>query len=513
MNFLLLSIFFPLLSGLILSAASLFNKNINLQRTAVLLALVQFVLVLISGAGIGEANPTAFVPWVSTFGINLSFELTGPAFLLTLFSSLIFINLLVFAGAQLGILQYLLLFTVQSSLYGALTSVNLLLFYFFYELMILPIFLMLILEQSKELKRAVYKCIIYTLSSSLVMLAAIIFLAVSAYKTGGQISFEIKDLLNLNLTADTQRYLLLAFIFAFAVKSPLVPFHSWQPAIYSLSPNFIAIFFSSLLFQVGIFGVYKFCFTLFPAVISDLAPILAVLGVASILLGSLVAWRELGLRRALAYASIAHIGFSFLGLGSLNYAAVSGAIYLIITHILIAAGLFILACIFENNSKSTQFGSVAGLAKTAPRFSFFMLCFSLASISLPLTASFVGEFMVLADTFFVFPLLGSLALIGVILGAVYMLNICRQMLFGEARGEFQDLTTVQQLVLAPIILLILLLGIYPQPILRFINTDSQLVLGRVEKEKSKTVPLKKYQLPEGTTNLQLANLVQTEKSD
>lgn len=508
MNLVLISVLFPLVSAILLLLSGFLNLKVRIGNVAVLLSVVQFILVLLAGAGIGESGyPSVSIPWLPQYGINLAFEMSSPAFILMLISALVSISIFSFAAGTLSALHFSLFFVVQAALNGSLTSTNLLVFYFFYELMIFPIFLLLILEHSKELKKAVYKCIIYTLSSSLVMLAAIVFLAVAySQQTGLDVSFDLKDILKVTLPLQTQQYLLIAFIFAFAVKAPLVPFHSWQPAVYSLSPNIIAVFFSSLLFQIGVFGVYKFCFLLFPAALPGVAPVLAVLGVASILLGSLVAWRELSLRRALAYASIAHIGFSFLGLGSLNYGSVSGAIYLIVTHIVIAAGLFILAAIFERNSCSVNFASVGGIASKAPFFSFFFVCFSLAAVSLPLTASFVGEFLVLNDSFYIYPVLTSLALFGVILGAVYMLNICRQMLFGEERGEFKDLNTAEKTVLVPLLILVLLFGIFPQPILQFINPETKILIDNINRLTSPaTSPRLNNPEGRGRSDLQLAS--------
>ncbi len=410
---------------------------------------------------LGETGLVHF-SWFPSMGINFSFYADGLSYLAILFTAFVFLIYgLLNREQSAGFYACLLL--IETSLIGLLISVNLLVFYFFYELMLFPIFYLMTTYGSSEAKKAAYQFLLYTLAGSLCLLLAIIYAGYSYFQAEGVFSLELVDLLNHTFTLNEQRILFLGFFVAFAVKSPIFPFHTWLPATYSNAPKGLAIIFAGLLFQAGIYGLFRFNLGLFPQAFAEFAPTLAVLATIGIVYGALLAWRSKSIRGLMAYASISHVGFSILGLATLNPSGVSGGLLQIFSHILIAVGLFTIAYAMERRQSGELITDFRGLASKAPVFSFFVICFSLASISLPLTISFVGEFQVLAASFAKFPIITCFALLGVILGAVYMLGFCQQILFGEPMTEdFDDLDPNERISLASLLVLILILGVLPR---------------------------------------------------
>ncbi len=435
---------------------------------------------LLGGIGLVE------FAWFPSMGINFSFYADGLSYLAILFTAFIFLTYgLLNRGQSAGFYGNLLL--IEVSLIGLLLSVNLLVFYFFYELMLFPIFYLMTANGNAASKKAAYQFLLYTLAGSLCLLLAIIYCGYSYYQTQGYFSFDLSALLSHDFSLQEQSYLFLGFFIAFAVKSPIFPFHSWLPATYANAPKGLAIIFAGLLFQAGIYGLFRFNLILFPEAFAEFAPVLAVLATIGIVYGALLAWRSKSIRGLMAYASISHVGFSILGLASMNPSGVSGGLLQIFSHILIAVGLFTIAFAMERRNSSELISDFQGLASKAPVFSFFLICFSLASISLPLTISFVGEFQVLAASFIKFPVITCFALLGVILGAVYMLGFCQQVLFGEPKEEeFKDLNPDERVVLSSLLVLILVLGIFPRLI-----SD---ILTQVASQQLKQNPLEIFEI-------------------
>ena len=336
----------------------------------------------------------------------------------------------------------------------------------------------------EESKKSAYKFLFYTLAGSLGMLLSILYLGYLYYDQTGTFSFLLNDLLRLDLSSSEQAYLFAGFFVAFAVKSPIFPFHTWLPDTYSNAPRGVAAVMAGLLFQAGIYGLFRFAMVLFPAAFEQYSGVIAVLAVIGIVYGAMLAWVQDSAARILSYASISHVGFSVLGLSMLTVASIVGGMFLLVAHILIAVGLFFLIDILRQRGGNDHLNSYSGLAVTAPKFSFFMICFSLAAISLPLTISFVGEFIVLKEAFAQNQVLAMVALLGVILGAVYMLRLCQSLLFGAPLSEnnnvdaFQDLNRDEVTTLSAILLLIVVLGLYPKFVLGLMEpiVDSQVRL-------------------------------------
>jgi NADH-quinone oxidoreductase subunit M len=334
------------------------------------------------------------------------------------------------------------------------------------------------------------------------MLVSIVTLGVLCYQQQSAVSFELADLLRLNIDPVMRKYLFFGFFVAFAVKIPLVPFHTWQPGIYAKAPAAIALFIAALLYQAGLYGFFRFGFTIFPQILSELSAPLCVLAVTGIIYASLLAWQARGLRQILAYVSIVHVAFGFLGLVALQHQSIAGGLFLITVHAPIAAGLFMLAVAFEERSGATEIGAVSGLAARVPAFSFFMVVLALAAISLPLTAGFAGEFMVLNGAFGEYPVLTGLALSGTVLGAVYMLGICRQTLFGPERGQFRDLAANEILALAFVTAAIIVSGLYPSLVLEYLQQDTSRAVNAVLNAQVESFDRRKQMWPpSGNINL------------
>ena len=460
------------------------NNNVKVEKISFqysLLLLVVVILSFLSYCSSTEISGFKLVyqkNWIQDLGIDFNFGVDAFSMLSILLSAIVF-PIIIYFSSRKEPSFYAFLFLIFTGLIGALSSLNLLVFYCFFELMLFPLYYLILSKANCEARQAGIKFILYTLGSSLVMLVGILYCGYAVYQSTGEVSFNIDSIAKMNFSSAEQQYLFLAFFVAFAVKAPIFPFHTWLPNTYSKSDSTIATLLAGLLFQLGIYGVYRFCFYLFPEASSSYQFLLALLGTLGIVVAGMIAYIQKEVKLVLAYASVSHIGFSILGLSTFTVFGTIGGLFQVFTHILIATGLFILGGILVDRTKKTSIDSFGGLARQAPVFSFFFLIFSLTSISVPLSASFVGEFMLLAESFKVQAGITSFATLGVIIGACYTLRLCQKLLFGEkAKGEngyskFKDLSLKEAFVLSPILVLIIFLGIYPKPIIKTLETGSK----------------------------------------
>ena len=424
------------------------------------------------------------LPWIESWGVHYQIGLDGYNILLVMLTA--FLGPLVTAGAFSAItrdvkLFYAMVFLIQFAMMGAFLAQDLFLFYVFWETMLIPMFLMIGIWGGERRIYATVKFFLYTAFGSILMLAAVIYLVWSLQSTTGVVSFAFADLLKARLPLHVQGWLLAAFALSFAIKVPMVPLHTWLPDAHVEAPTAGSVILAGVLLKMGTYGFMKLGFPLFPDATALFAPTLMTLAVVSIVYGACLALVQDDIKKIIAYSSISHLGYVMLGLLSLELVGIQGAVIQMVSHGLVAAGLFLLVGMIYERCHTRELAAYGGLAKLLPVYSVFFMILTLASVGLPTTSGFTGEFLVLLGAFKAawpphalgvshLPLvLAVVAVTGVVLGALYMLRFALGFLFGVARAPHQplhDLDRREKTILGLIVVAVFALGLFPDEPLR-----------------------------------------------
>jgi NADH-quinone oxidoreductase subunit M len=422
------------------------------------------------------------VPWIESWGVFFSIGLDGNNVLLVLLTG--FLGPIVVAGSFSAItrevkLFHAMVFLIQFAMMGTFLAQDLFVFYLFWETMLIPMFLLIGIWGGERRIYATLKFVLYTAFGSILMLAAVIWLVLAAQQAnvagGGTPSFAFADLYRLRLPADVQTWLFIAFGLSFAIKVPIVPLHTWLPDAHVEAPTAGSVILAGVLLKMGTYGFIKLGFPLFPAATLQFTPLIMVLAVASIVIGAGLALVQDDIKKIIAYSSISHLGYVMLGLVSLDLIGIQGAIVQMVSHGLTAAGLFLMIGMVYERCHTRDLAAYGGLAKLVPMYSVAFMVLTLASIGLPTTSGFTGEFLVLLGTFnaaWALHLQGDsfalwpavLAVTGVVLGALYMLRFAAKFLFGPTRAPVAHLTDLngrEAAMLAAVIAAIFWLGLFP----------------------------------------------------
>jgi NADH-quinone oxidoreductase subunit M len=358
-------------------------------------------------------------------------------------------------------------------------SLDLFVFYVFWELMLVPMYLIIGIWGGKDRVYAAVKFFLFTLAGSLIMLIAIIYVAVTYKDLAGAYSFDIDDLNKVVLPYDAQLILFGAFALAFAIKVPMFPFHTWLPDAHVQAPTGGSVILAAVLLKMGTYGFIRFALPLFPLASHYLGPlIIAPLAITGIIYGAYCAWVQKDVKKLVAYSSVSHLGFVMLGIFARNEAGMNGAILQMVNHGISTGALFILVGIIYDRRHTRELNEFGGLAKSMPIYATLFVIIAMSSVGLPGTNGFIGEFMILAGTFGGiteggFPtfqpwshLFTLFAALGVILAAVYMLHATLKMFWGpitkKENENLPDVSWKEGLALAPLIALVFWIGFYPR---------------------------------------------------
>jgi len=419
------------------------------------------------------------VPWIADWGIHYHIGLDGLNVLLVALTA--FLGPLVVAGAFTAItsnvrLFYAMVFFIQFAMLGTFVAQDLFLFYVFWEAMLIPMFLIIGIWGGERRIYATLKFVLYTAFGSILMLAAVIYLVYSQSVATGTLSFAFSDLGSHPLSLEAQSWMLAAFALSFAIKVPMVPLHTWLPDAHVEAPTAGSVILAGVLLKMGTYGFMKLGFPLFPDATRAFTPTLMVLSVVSIIYGACLALVQTDIKKIIAYSSISHLGYVMLGLVSLDLVGVQGAIIQMVSHGLVAGGLFTLVGMIYERCHTRDLAEYGGLAKLLPVYSVFFMILTLASVGLPTTSGFTGEFMVLLGAFNAawpqylagdaLPLVtAASAVAGVVLGALYMLWLAQRLLFGAAKAPHQPLTDLvarEKAILLAFVVAIFALGLFPR---------------------------------------------------
>jgi NADH-quinone oxidoreductase subunit M len=438
--------------------------------------------------------------WAPALGFSYHVGLDGVAlllFLLTAFLSPIVV-LSSWKYIQERVKVYCIsLLLLETAMLGTLAALDLVLFYVFWEAMLIPMYLLIGMWGSERRIYAAVKFFLFTFIGSVLMLLAIFWL----WSNSGRKTFDYVDLLNAGMVdASTQRWLFLAFALAFAIKVPIWPLHTWLPDAHTEAPAAGSVILAGVMLKMGTFGFIRYAMPLFPQAALAWAPAVAVLGVIGIVYGSFMCMAQTDLKRLIAYSSVAHLGFVMLGLSALTPEAVSGAVLQMVNHGISTGALFLMIGMLYERTHTRDLAEYGGLAGVTPALAATFLIVTLSSIGLPGTNGFVGEFLVLIGTFTSKVLRGAVPLAvvgatGVILGAVYMLWMYQRVFFGPPRKAaghgLADLTVREWLTLAPLLIAIVAIGFAPQPLLTAIKEPVDAFVQRVSRAER---PVRKAEL-------------------
>jgi NADH-quinone oxidoreductase subunit M len=368
-----------------------------------------------------------------------------------------------------------MVFLIQFAMLGTFVAQDLFLFYLFWETMMIPMFLIIGIWGGERRLYATYKFVLYTAFGSILMLAAVIYLVYSLKTTTGVTSFAFADLYQAKLSLPVQTLLLAAFGLSFAIKVPMVPLHTWLPDAHVEAPTTGSVILAGVLLKMGTYGFMKLGFPLFPDATRAFTPFIMTLAVVSIVYGACLALVQNDIKKIIAYSSISHLGYVMLGLASLDLLGIQGAVIQMVSHGLTAAGLFLIVGMIYERCHTRDLAAYGGIARLLPVYSFFFMVLTLASIGLPTTSGFTGEFLVLLGAFTSswpqyqqgnsLPLvLAVIAVSGVVLGALYMLRLAQLFLFGAVKAPhmpLSDLDRREKLILAAIVVAVFALGLFP----------------------------------------------------
>jgi NADH-quinone oxidoreductase subunit M len=467
------------LGGLLV--APLVGSAARIVGMAVMLAVLARTVTLVIGFDPAATPPSVRLGGLPAIGVGLDFALDGFNVYLVLLTALLFPVVLACAwnGPEGRSRLYVAcLLALQAGLFATFLAQDLVVLFVAWEAVLIPMVLLILVFGGAERRRAAMTFFLYTMAGSVLFLAAVILLGVQGVRATGQWSFGLEALGALKLPVEVQAFVFVAIALACAIKSPLVPFHSWLPLAYrQASPSGTALM-AGVMSKMGAFGFARLAIPLCPDVAPQLAGVMVALAVTSILYGAVLALRQRDYKLLVAYASLSHMGYVVLGLFSFEPAAVHGAMVQMLSHGVTVAGLFLLLGLLEARRGGDWLRTTA-LARRAPRFAVVLMLFLLASLALPLTSGFTAEFLVLLGAFtrgfavwqaqqgaglLVAAVLASL---GVVLGASYLLRLARTLVFGPVRAKsaLADLRRGEIVALASLLVVILWLGVWPAPFL------------------------------------------------
>lgn len=443
------------------------------------IALTASVVDFVLAVSLWLQNPTAGIsrallfeqklPWVPQFGISYHLAMDGLSLLLVLLTTLLGVISVAASWREITDrvgLYHLMLLLLLAGIVGVFVAFDLFLFYFFWELMLVPMYFLIGIWGHENRIYAAIKFFLFTFISGLLMLIAIIGLYFVHGRATGNYTFDYPALLAATVSGPYVIWLMLGFFAGFAVKLPAVPVHTWLPDAHTEAPTAGSVILAGLMLKTGAYGIMRFAIPLFPAASASFAPVAMILGIAGILYGAVLAFAQRDFKRMVAYTSVSHLGFVLLGLYVGNELALQGAVMEIICHGISTGALFLIAGMLQERTHTRDLEKLGGLWATTPKMGGFTLLFALAALGLPGLGNFVGEFLILLGTFQLYPALAVVASLGLVLSVIYALRLVQASMQGpnENNWTLSDLSPRETAILGSLAVLIIWLGLYPQPI-------------------------------------------------
>ncbi len=478
---LLLLIFLPLIGAI---ATAVFTN----QNTAKVSALVFSILSLAITIGLllnftPDAS-TQFVvnyPWIGQLGINFHAGIDGISMITVLLTNVL-MPLIILASYKHEYKNapafYALILFMQMGLLLVFTALDAFLFYIGWEAALIPIYFICAMWGGKDRIRVNMKFFVYTIAGSLFMLLGIIYL----YLQNPANNFAWEAFYNIKLDANQQGWLFWAFFVAFAVKMPIFPFHTWQPDTYTTAPTPGVMLLSGIMLKMGIYGLIRWLLPIVPQGVQEWSYVVIVLAIIGVVYAAIIAFTQKDAKRLLAYSSISHVGLIAAGIFTISIQGLQGSMIQMLSHGINVVGLFFVFDIIATRLKTNNINELGGLAKVAPQLAITFLILMLGAIALPGTNGFIGEFLLLLSVYSYNAWLGAIAGLTIIFAAVYMLRAYQKMMLGETNAltsTFKDISGTEKIVLYTICTMVIVIGVYPKPLLQLSESSVQHLLEQI----------------------------------
>lgn len=482
MEILLLQIFIPLIAAIVILIAGKSARSLAGILSLLPLAVTTYLYINF----IPDASTQFLVnhAWIPDMGIQFKAGVDGISMVLLILTNLL-IPIIILSSFKQDIKNqsvfYSLIFFMQSGLLVVFTALDGFLFYVGWEAALIPIYFICALWGGENRIRVNLKFFIYTIAGSLIMLLAIIYLHL---QTPGN-SYDLNEFYRLNLDAKTQTWIFWAFFLAFAIKMPVFPFHTWQPDTYTEAPTAGTMLLAGIMLKMGIYGVIRWLIPVAPLGFHVWGQTALILSIIGVVYASIIAFTQNDIKRLIAYSSIAHVGLISAGVFAWNMQGLQGAMIQMLNHGINVVGMFFIADIIIRRMNTRDLNHLGGIARPAPKFAIAFLIIVLGTIALPLTNGFIGEFLLLMGVYNYNIYYSALAGLTIIFGAVYMLRMYQKAMFGvtnERTTGFDDLDSTETAVLMIITLLIIVIGVYPQPILHISEAAISNLLEQVNQK-------------------------------
>ena len=462
-------------------------------------SVVTFIVSLGILSGFQDIAGFQFVekrPWIEAWGINYHLGVDGISLWLVLLTTLL--TPIVFLSGWNSIHKYvkeymIAMLVLETGMLGAFFALDLMIFYIFFELMLIPMYLIIGVWGGSNRIYAAVKFFIFTIAGSLLMLLAIIYMVYLNAKATGVMTFGITELYGVPMAREVQILLFAAFTLAFAIKVPLFPLHTWLPDAHVEAPTGGSIILAGVLLKLGTYGFLRFVLPFFPEATRTYAPLLCTLSVIGIIYGALVAWVQPDMKKLVAYSSVSHLGFCVLGIFALNQAGIEGSILQMINHGLSTGALFLLVGVVYDRRHTRMLSEYGGIARVMPVYAVLFIISVLSSVGLPGLNGFIGEFLILAGTFQTMPVYAIIAASGVILAAIYLLWLVQKVFFGpitnEENNTLTDIKWNELAAVIPLVIFMVWIGIRPNDFLKRMepSVEALMTASRIEFER-KTPP-------------------------
>ena len=480
-NILTVLIFFPLI-------AAIFGFMVNqksIRVYGITVALAEFLLSLWLWGSYDPNNPgiqfVEKIELIPEFGISYYLGVDGISLFIVIMSTLMTLIGIIALSVKEDLKNMIItLLFLEVAMVGVFVSLDVILFYVFWEFSLVPMLYIIGAWGGNLRLYASIKFFIYTFAGSLVMLIGMLYLAYIYHATTGVWSFSLTDWYSLILPFDVQKYLFWAFFLGFAIKVPMFPFHTWLPYAHGQAPTVGSVILAAVLLKMGTYGFVRFSLPLFPdASVAYIVPV-AIISIIMIIYTAMVAYAQKDIKQVIAYSSISHMGVIVLGTFAMNVEGIAGSVFLMLSHGIVSGALFLLVGVIYDRRHTKLMSEFGGLAWSMPNYATIFVVMTMASVGLPLTIGFIGEYLSLAGFFKVSPLMTILAGTSIIIGAIYMLRVVKQTLFGpitkEENKNLPDLDGKELTALIPLVAIVVWLGVYPKPVLEPIDNSTKALV-------------------------------------
>jgi NADH-quinone oxidoreductase subunit M len=473
-------IFVPIIIAIVVGVFGLSVKWIRVG--AVISSVVVTILVAIVIVNFDPSGGMQFVrilPWIQNYGVTYYIGVDAISLVILTLISIVMPILYLYIWEERRKGYWYNMMMLQTGVTGAVLSLDMVLFYLFWETMLLPIFIMIGRYGSSMHQHNAMKIVLMTILGSMSMLFSILYLGYDYFEANGSWSFAVNDLATLHFDAQTSIWLAAGFLLAFAIKIPLVGFHTWMAPAYGSSPTPAVVILSAIMAKLGVYGLWRFGYGIFDTTLSYYAPTITTLALIGLLYYAIHAIMESDLRRMFAFSSGSHLSLIALGIIVVNIYGWGGSLYFIATHALASAGIFIMIGLLFRRTKSLEIENLGGIASIAPKFAFFFVFFALSIAGLPGTGGFVAELLIIIGAFKYNVWIGALSATTMLSAMLYIFWMLQRVIYGEVGSsvsEFRDLDRRELMMLLPLMLLLLVTGIAPSLFMPYLEPQILTIL-------------------------------------